>query len=339
MKACIYGAGSLGTVLGAYISKAGVDIDLITRNKDHVDAMNENGAHIIGTVDMVVPVHALTPDMVTEKYDLVILMTKQLANKEILEGFKPHMTDDCIVCTMQNGLPELSVSEIVGEDRTMGCTVAWGATLHGHGVSELTSETDSLSFGLGRMNGQKDDKLMEVKALLENMCPVEIEDNFMGVRWSKLLINSAFSGMSAVMGGTFGDAAERRDSRVCCQNIIKECIDVANAAGIKIEPVQGKDIVKLLYYKGNGIKKKISNFLIPICIKKHRLLKASMLQDLEKGRKCEIDAINGVVCAYGDKYGVETPYNDKVCEIVHGIEDGKYKYSFANVKLFSELSK
>lgn len=337
-KIAIYGAGSLGTVLGAYISKAGVPVDLITRNKDHVDAMNESGAHIIGTVEMTVPVHALTPDQLSEKYELIILLTKQLDNKNILESLKPYMTDDCIVCTMQNGLPELSVSEVVGEDRTMGCSVAWGATLHGHGVSELTSEPDSMTFGLGRMNGKKDEKLMEVKKLLELMCPVEVEDNFMGVRWSKLLINSAFSGMSAVMGGTFGDAAERKDSRVCCQNIIKECIDVAKAAGIKIEPVQGKDIVKLLDYN-NSVKKKISNLLIPISIKKHRLLKASMLQDLEKGRKCEIDAINGVVCAYGKKFGVPTPYNDKVCEIVHGIEDGKYTYSFDNVKLFAGLDK
>lgn len=337
MKTCIYGAGSLGTVLGAYISKAGYPVDLVTRNREHVDALNKDGAHIIGTVDMIVPVHALTPDELTEKYDLIILMTKQLDNKNVLENLKKNMNDDCIVCTMQNGLPELSVSEVVGEDRTMGCSVAWGATLHGKGVSELTSEPDSMTFGLGRMNGKKDDKLMQVKKILELMCPVEIEDNFMGVRWSKLLINSAFSGMSAVMGGTFGDAAERKDSRVCCQAIIKECIDVAKASGIKIEPVQGKDIVKLLDYNGAGLKKKISFFLIPICIKKHRLLKASMLQDLEKGKKCEVDAINGVVCAYGRKNGVNTPYNDKVCEIVHGIEDGKYTYSFDNVKMFEGL--
>ncbi|MDO4381434.1 MAG: 2-dehydropantoate 2-reductase [Clostridia bacterium] len=338
MKTAIFGAGSLGTVLGAYLSKAGVDVDLITRNKDHVDALNRDGAKIIGKVNMTVPVHALTPDQMTEKYELIILLTKQLDNKNILENLKKNMTDDCIVCTMQNGLPELSVSEVVGEERTMGCTVAWGATLHGHGVSELTSEPDSMSFGLGRMNGKKDEKLMYVKSLLEKMCPVEIEENFMGVRWSKLLINAAFSGMSAVTGGTFGEAANRKDSRVCCQNIIKECIDVASAAGIKIEPVQGKDIVKLLDY-GNAVKKKLAFILIPICIKKHAALKASMLQDLEKGRKCEVDAINGVVCAYGRKYGVKTPYNDKVCEVIHGIEDGKYKPSFENVSLFSKLSK
>ena len=339
MKTAIYGAGSLGTVLGAYLSKAGYPVNLITRNREHVEAMNKNGAHIIGTVDMTVPVHALTPDELTEKYELIFLMTKQLDNKAVLEKLRSNMTDDCIVCTLQNGLPELSVSEVVGEDRTMGCTVAWGATLHGKGVSELTSEPDSMTFGLGRMNGEKDDKLFEVKKILELMCPVEIEDNFMGVRWSKLLINSAFSGMSAVIGGTFGDAAEKKESRACCQYIIKEVVDVTAAAGIKIEPVQGKDIVKLLYFKGNGLKKRISNILIPICIKKHRLLKASMLQDVEKGRKCEVDAINGVVSKYGRKFGVKTPYNDKVCEIIHGIEDGKYTSRYETVKLFEGLDK
>ena len=339
MKTAIYGAGSLGTVLGAYLSKAGYPVDLITRNREHVEAMNKNGAHIIGTVDMTVPVHALTPDELTEKYELIFLMTKQLDNKAVLEKLQSNMTDDCIVCTLQNGLPELSVSEVVGEDRTMGCTVAWGATLHGKGVSELTSEPDSMTFGLGRMNGEKDDKLFEVKKILELMCTVEKQDNIMGVRWSKLLINSAFSGMSAVIGGTFGDAAEKKESRACCQYIIKEVVDVTAAAGIKIEPVQGKDIVKLLYFKGNGLKKKISNILIPICIKKHRLLKASMLQDLEKGRKCEVDAINGVVSKYGRKFGVKTPYNDKVCEIIHGIEDGKYTSRYENVKLFEGLDK
>lgn len=326
-------------MLGAYLAKAGVDVDLITRNREHVEALNRDGAKDNRHRQYDSAVHALTPDEMTEKYELIILLTKQLDNVNVLKKLQKNMTDDCIVCTLQNGLPELSVSEVVGEDRTMGCTVAWGATLHGKGVSELTSEPDSMSFGLGRMNGRKDEKLMQVKALLEKMCPVEAEDNFMGVRWSKLLINAAFSGMSAVIGGTFGDAAENKTSRVCCQNLIKECIDVAAAAGIKIEPVQGKDIVKLLDYKGNGIKKKISFALIPICIKKHRLLKASMLQDLEKGKKCEVDAINGVVCAYGRKYGVPTPYNDKVCEIIHGIEDGKYTYTFDNVKMFSNLPK
>lgn len=338
MRSAIYGAGSLGTVLGAYITRAGGQIDLINRNKAHVEALKKYGAKITGTVNFTVPVTAITPDEMSGKYDLIILMTKQLDNENVVRSLIPFMQNDCIVCTLQNGLPELSVANAIGEDRVMGCSVAWGATLQSPGVSELTSEADSMTFGLGRMNGKKDEKLLEVKKLLEMMCPVEIEDNFMGVRWSKLLINSAFSGMSAVLGCTFGDVAEDKRSRLCALNIIKECIDVATAAGIKIEPVQGKDIVNLLYYKST-FKKKISFAVLPLAIKKHRLLKASMLQDLEKGKKCEIDAINGVVCEYGRRNSVKTPYNDKVVEIIHDIEDGKYSFGFDNVDKFTALSK
>ena len=218
----------------------------------------------------------------------------------------------------------------------MGCTVAWGATLKEPGVSELTSEPDSLSFGLGKMDQVPEKKMEEVKEILEHMCPVEVEENFMGVRFSKLLINAAFSGMSAVLGCTFGEAAEDKRSRVCVQNLMKECMDVAEAAGIRIAPIQGKDVVRLLNYN-NPVKKKISFLLIPIAIKKHAKLKASMLQDLEKGKPCEVDAINGVVCQFGKKYHVATPYNDKVVEIIHGMEVGKGKPGFENLREFEGM--
>lgn len=92
MKTAIYGAGSLGTVLGAYLAKAGVDVDLITRNREHVEALNRDGAKIIGTVNMTVPVHALTPDEMTEKYELIILLTKQLDNVNVLKKLQKNMT-------------------------------------------------------------------------------------------------------------------------------------------------------------------------------------------------------------------------------------------------------
>lgn len=333
MRSAIYGAGSLGTILGAYITKNGGQIDLINRNKAHVAALKANGATITGTVNMKQAVTALTPDEMQGTYDCIFLMTKQLQNAEVVGFLKDYLAEDGVIVTLQNGLPELGIAEIVGEDRVLGCTVAWGATMQEPGVCELTSEPDSLTFGLGAITATKNKHFDEVKALLEMMGGVDVEDNFIGVRWSKLLINAAFSGMSAVLGCTFGEAAGNKASRKYVQALIKECIDVCAAGGIKIEPVQGKDIVALLDYK-NAVKKAVSFFIIPIAIKKHALLKASMLQDIEKGKKTEIDSINGVVCAYGRKVGCATPVNDKVVEIIHGIEDGKYKASFDNLKLF-----
>ncbi len=336
MRIAIYGAGSLGTIMGAYLTKAGIPVEMINRNKKHVEALKKNGAVVTGTVSMQVPVTAYLPEEMNGTYDIIFLMTKQLDNAATVTRLKEYLSRDGIICTLQNGLPEPEIAKIVGESQVMGCTVAWGATLKEPGVSELTSEPDSLSFGLGKMDQVPEKKMEEVKEILEHMCPVEVEENFMGVRFSKLLINAAFSGMSAVLGCTFGEAAQDKRSRVCVQNLMKECMDVAEAAGIRIAPIQGKDVVRLLNYN-NPVKKKISFLLIPIAIKKHAKLKASMLQDLEKGKPCEVDAINGVVCQFGKKYHVATPYNDKVVEIIHGMEVGKGKPGFENLREFEGM--
>ena len=333
MKSAIYGAGSLGTILGAFITKNGGQVDLYNRNIAHIEALKTKGATVTGTLEFNQKVNAFTTDELSGKYDIIFLMTKQQDNRAVATMLNDFLADDGVIVTLQNGIPELLLGEVVGNERVLGCTVAWGATMQGPGVCELTSSPDSLTFSLGSLTGRPNRHLDDVKALLELMGPVELDDNFIGTRWSKLLINAAFSGMSAVCGTTFGQAAKDKGSRRIVQALIKECIDVCKAGNIRIQPVQGKDIVKLLDYS-NPIKKALSFAIIPIAIRKHALLKASMLQDIEKGKKCEVDAINGVVCDFGRKVGCPTPMNDKVVEIIHRIEAGELKPSFDNVRLF-----
>ena len=333
MRIAIYGAGSLGTILGAFISKAGVPIELINRNKAHVTALKEKGAQVVGTMNFNQPVVAYTPDEMSGTYDIIFLMTKQQHNAEVVKMLKGFLASDGVLVTFQNGLPEVQIAEVLGEERVLGCTVAWGATMQSPGVCELTSEPDALSFSLGAISKQRSKHFAKVKELLEMMGTVDVEENFLGTRWSKLLINAAFSGMSAVLGCTFGEAAGPKDSRRIVQALIKECIDVCQVGGIRIEPVQGKDIVKLLNYT-NALKRAFSFFIIPIAIRKHAKLKASMLQDLEKGKLTEVDAINGAVSEYGRMVNFPTPVNDKVVEIIHRIEQGELKPCFDNLKYF-----
>ena len=333
MRVAIYGAGSLGTILGAYISKAGVPIELINRNQAHIDALKSKGAQVVGTVQFCQPVVACAPAEMSGQYDILFLMTKQQHNAEVVNMLKNFLAPDGVLVTFQNGLPELQIADIVGAERVLGCTVAWGATMQSPGVCELTSEPDSLSFSLGAISKQPNAHFNKVKELLEFMGSVDVEANFLGTRWSKLLINAAFSGMSAVLGCTFGEAAGDKASRKIVQALIKECIDVCQKGGIRIEPVQGKDIVKLLNYT-NPLKKAFSFIIIPIAIRKHARLKASMLQDLEKGKLTEVDAINGAVSAYGKKVGTPTPMNDCVVDVIHRIEKGELQPCFDNLKYF-----
>ncbi len=333
MRLGIYGAGSLGIIIGAYLTRAGVPVDLINRNPVQVDALNQNGARVVGGVTMTVPVRALLPDAMVGPYDAIFLTTKQHDNRAVAKSLAPYLGKDGVLVTMQNGLPEWGLSEVLGQDRVLGCTVEWGATLVEPGVSELTSSADSLTFGLGAMSDHGAERLPEIRRVLEAMCPVKVEDNFVGVRWSKLLINAAFSGVSTVLGCTFGGAVQDKRARKVVQAVIKECIDVARAEGVKFAPVQGKNIVLLLDYN-NPMKKAVAFQIIPAAIKKHAALKASMLQDIEKGKLTEVDAINGIISSRGRKVGVPTPACDRVVRVIHLIERGECKPSFENLKYF-----
>ena len=332
----IYGAGSLGTVLGAYITKNGGKIDLINRNLAHVEALNKNGAKITGTVEMTVPVTAITPEEMTGTYDVILLMTKQLLNSSVVTFLKDYLAEDGVIVTLQNGLPEPGIAEIVGSGRTMGCVVEWGATLSAPGVCTLTSDPESLSFHMGKMDGITEAKFLEVKDLLELMCPVHTEPNLIGARWSKLLINATFSGLGTVVGGVFGDVSENNAARKVAIRCMKECIDAGHAAGAEFAPVQGKNITALFYYK-TAFRRTLAEALIPIAMKKHRNIEPSMLQDLKKNKPCEIDAINGIVCEWGRKTGVKTPVNDRIVEIIKKCESGECKPQPENIRLFNDL--
>ena len=219
-RLAIMGCGSLGTILGAYISKAGRQVDLIDANKAHVDALNKDGAkiQILGKEGFTVPVKAITPDQMEGIYDIFIYMAKQTYNEIAIPQMLAHSNENTVICTCQNGIPELAVCNYVDSERVMGAPVLWGATWVEPGVSNLTQSDESLKgagFTLGSVSGKVTEEVLEVKEILEFMGHVDISQNLMGQRWCKLLMNSTFSGMSTVLGGTFGDV-NRNDAAMKC---------------------------------------------------------------------------------------------------------------------------
>ena len=114
-RIAILGCGAMGTVLGAYLEKNGLAVDMVDFYKAHVDALNEKGAHIVGRAEFTVPVKAMLPEEMEGIYDLVFLMTKQTANETVLPNLLPHLGPDSVVCTLQNGVPEPFVAKYVGD--------------------------------------------------------------------------------------------------------------------------------------------------------------------------------------------------------------------------------
>jgi 2-dehydropantoate 2-reductase len=338
-RIAVMGAGAMGTLLCACLNKAGKPVDAIDVNREHVDELNRSGATVTGTINMNVPVKALTPDEMEGEYDLVFLLIKQTHNESAFAQLKPHLHAKSMVCTLQNGIPEPAVAKAFGEDRTLGCAVTWAATFLGPGRTYSTAKKEKWSSIMGNLSGKLTKEAAEVKDILSLMCPTQFMENLMAIRWSKLLVNCSFSGMSAALGCTFGEILRNEKALKCAQYIARECIRVTEAQGYEMVPMaHGKSFKALMDFNTEEERIKTSGIY-------HELWgatasgKASMLQDLEAGRKTEIDAINGILSETGRRLGIPTPVSDKVVEIVKGIETGRFKPDMKNLDMFTEFQK
>lgn len=332
MKMAVYGAGSLGTILGALLTKSGFEIDLIDVWEDHVKALNEKGAKIVGLMDLVQPVKALTPDEMTEQYDLMFYLTKSTHDATALPYVAKYLKPDGVVVTGQNGMPEETLNEVLGKERVMGQITGWGATLLEPGVSKLTSEPDHMSFEFGEQDGTITARAKMIEEILSHAGQPRILTNLIGTRWSKWTSNCCFSGMSAIVAGTFGDVLDNPHAIKCSAHIMKESIAIAKAANFNPEPFQGNDFLALAFTTEKGLEEIIPG--LKATVASHRNIRTGMLYDMEAGKYPEIDTTyNGMQCSLGYKYGVPTPVNQQVAALVHAMAAGKLKIDPSNVDL------
>lgn len=329
----ILGCGAMGTAIGAYLAKSGLIVDMIDTNQAHVEALNQKGAQVIGREAFVTPVKAILPEQMAQQYDLVFLMTKQTANEAVLKNLLPHLGPDSVVCTLQNGVPEPFVAEFVGPERTVGGTMHWGATFEGPGITHVTSdlkhkhENELTFFSVGEIDGSVTPRIEKIAQILSRMGKAVVTTTLMNTRWRKLTYNCCGSGMSAVCGCSYGNYLDNPKAMECLSYIGYEIGLCAKAEGLYLDehleaalpnPERCRKLFYAVYSRApEG--------------------KASMLQDLEAGRKTEVDMLNGYICAVGDRHGIDTPYNDAVVRIIHKIESGELPLSQDNLQYFPDI--
>lgn len=328
----------MGTVLGAYLAKSGATVDLVDTDRPHVEALNARGAHIVGTVELTVPVSAILPEQMGGLYDLVFLLTKQTANGVVLPALLPHLAEDGTVCTLQNGVPEPYVAEYVGTHRTVGGTVLWGATFVEPGCSALTqniAKNDHL-FEIGEINGSMGPRIQAVAEVLGQMGrPAKITDQLMASRWGKLINNACMSGMSAACGTTFGEVLANPKACACLSHLGREVKHCCEAEGYHLPVLLNEQSPDSLDLCNRAMFEENQSMFTTMYADMHQA-KASMLQDLERGRQSEVNMINGYVSKTGDAHGIDTPFNDTVVRIVTAIERGERPLSIQNLDLFAD---
>jgi len=337
MRVALLGAGSIGTILGALLSRAGTDIVLVDCYEDHVEALNWCGARIVGFIDDTIPVTAILPSEMNGLYDLVISTTKQTVLQESLHHALPYMHENSVVLTLQNGIPEEIAAQVVGPDRVMGGGVEFGATWLTPGVTELTSDKSSLKITFGQPDGQITDKTRDVARILSQFGQVTVTTNIRGVRYSKLTDNATFSAMSAVLACNNGKILDSYEAMTCIAHLGREAGSIIKR--LKIAPEKIFGLKPILENVGFTTKKEmdevIYDYWTPIYTP-FRAGVASMLQDIEKGKQCEINQINGKFLELGEELEIEVPFMKKVVDIITRMQNGdrKLEHAWNNLKLF-----
>lgn len=329
MRIALVGAGSLGTIAGALLSKVGLDIVLVDANKACVDALNADGATVKGHMELVVPVKAVSPEDLDGDFDLFIYLVKSTVDEVALPALLPYMRDDSMLLTLQNGVPEEKVASFVGAARTLGGAVGWGGSWIGPGVSELTSAPEEMTYDIGELDGSTTDRIERVKEVLDNAGEAIITENLVGVRWTKLLVNVAMSGLSTVLDCDYGVILDDDKAVTAAICIMLEAIKTSRALGITMEPMQGADPAILFQIVAQDIEN--AKGAVKFIWDPHRNIVGSMLQDLKRGLPCEVEAINGYLSRKSEEARVPTPVNDQVTDAIRRIQAGEMSYSFSNL--------
>ena len=331
MRIAVVGCGSLGTVVGALLARGGLDVVMVDAREETVEALNRAGARVVGNIEVTQPVKAVTPEGMEGIYDLVVYLAKSTYDEVALPQVLPHLGEESVVLTLQNGVPEERVASFVGRERVLGGAVMWSAEMINPGVSRMTSDPEQMDYEIGALDGGTTARLQQVKEVIDHAGKAIISENLAGVRWTKLLFNVAASGMSTALGATGGELMESDKAADAVIYIMIETILTARALGVALAPMRGIDPGVLVDIARQDMAN--TRNLLRGLVGDFQEAKASMLQDLEKGLPCEVESINGYLSAMAAKAGVAVPVNEQVTRIIRDIQGGKLGLDFFNLDL------
>jgi 2-dehydropantoate 2-reductase len=340
LRILIEGVGGVGGIVAARLTAAGFDPVLVTGNGEIAAAINNNGISAKTTTEEfnVLAKAVVNLDDLDEKepFDAAFLIMKANPVVEAAKKTMPFLREDHgYVVTFQNGLVEDAVAAAIGEERVISGIIGWGATMHSPAVYEKTSGG---AIHIGELDGSISERIKELEAALEVVCPVVISTNIRGALWSKMAINCMITTVGALTGQLLGEMLKERRVRQAFLVIYREVLDTAQAAGIKLERIAANP--RLMYLRPNAglIHRFLKDKLMQVVGRRYGKLKSSMLQSLERGRPSEIDYLNGYVVETAKKFGVPVPLNALVTRMIKEIESGRRKIERRNMdELLAEM--
>jgi 2-dehydropantoate 2-reductase len=300
----VVGGGAIGGITAA---QAAAEVVVLDANAEHVAALNDPGlVYEQEGVERTARLNAVaTVDELEGEFDFALVAVKSPLHHVALEPLVARGGIAAFV-SMGNGLIQDRMEGIVGAGNLLACIVEWG----GSNVGPGRLVRDSLGgYMVGELDGTLSDRARELAIALEPLGQTRVTDNVRGMIWSKLLINTTFTGLSAVSGLRYGGVAEQGPAAVFA--LWAEGVAVGDAQGLTLESIHATNPHEFDQVELDRMMESMAN------------VRPSMLQDLDAGRDTEVDVVNGGVSSKGREHGIATPCNDAVVELVHSMERGE----------------
>jgi len=320
MRIAIIGAGAIGCVVGGMLTKAGRDVTLIDQWPEHVETIKRQGLRLSGTcgehVIRVKALHVHELQSVTQPFDAAFVAVKSYDTEWATALALPYLArPDGVVVDFQNGINDERVAAVAGRERTLGCVITIGAGLYEAGHA-MRTDSQSVGFKIGELDGRETDRARTLAGVMNDVAGATVTTNLFGERWSKLTVNCMANPLAGLSG--LGSAEIRsvpEPARIAVQ-VAAEAILVGRKCGFEVEPIYGIDPQRFVdAAAGRGSEA----LLAEMAAGATRLAggRPSMLQDVMRGRRTEIDQLNGYVVAQGRRLGVPTPFNEAVVRLVN----------------------
>ena len=310
----VVGGGAIGGVTAALMTGQVRRVMVLDANREHVERMRDPGLEleVLGETRTVQVDAYSDPSELPVDPQLALVTLKAIyLTAETLNPLRDRVPT---FVSLGNGLVQDRVGSLVGDEKLLIGTVEWGATNLGPGH---LAQTTRAPFVIGEPDGSDSERLGQLRAALATAAEVHITDNIRGQVWSKLLLNSTWSGLGAVSGLLYRDVAEHPLGRRLAVEVWREGVAVGHAQDLELP-----DLIGIPAEDISSSDREASDRAIDAMMAQLGPTKASMLQDLERGARTEVNEINGGVVARGGSHSVPTPLNEGIVELVHSYEDG-----------------
>lgn len=321
MNLMIWGAGAIGGTIGAYLVRAGHQVTLVDRAQDHVEAIHTLGLRITGPIDeFAVRVPAYTPDAISGEYKTILLCVKGQDTENATQTLLPHLNADGCVVSVQNGLNELVIGQIVGQKRTVGSFINFGADCMEPGVIHFGGRG---AVVLGELDGLITERIQELHLTFQDFEKNAIvTSNIWGYLWGKL----AYGAMLFATALTHESIADALDSdlyRDLYIALAKEVLSVAKAKGISPESFDGFDPHDFMPGTDRAISRRSLDDMV-VFNRRSAKTHSGIWRDLAvRKRRTEVDVLLDPVVTDGAQMGISTPITARLIELIHDIEKGK----------------